>query len=114
MIWENFQEDIDNGGRDNYHSAVVGSMMIMQKGVNKAGKHQARRECRAALLKAFALMLQDSLQGVLADNYIQLDVRDLPCESMVGMLKDYHGYGMQFRWTVPIDLDLVAGDVLDA
>ncbi|UHG93433.1 hypothetical protein [Spirosoma oryzicola] len=115
LVWEDFEEDIETAGRDNYYSQIVGSMAVMSKAggsASKAGKREVYRQNRAILLKAIALMIQDSESGELADQDISMEIRKFPCQKIGPVGGDKYGYGIQFTWLVPVNLTLTESDVL--
>lgn len=106
LAWDNFDEAIDTGGRDNYHLPLTGSFSFSQKAADQPARSAAHARCRQLVLKAFALMLQDGAEGELEKEAIQVEVRQLPLEKIGPVATSWYGYGLQFGWSVPLDLDL--------
>ncbi len=106
LVWDNFEESIDTGGRDNYHLPVQGSLSVLMKAKDQSAKHTVRQRCRQLVLKAFAMMLADAADGALEQEGIQLDVRQVPLEKVGPVSIQWYGYGLQFSWHVPLDLTL--------
>ncbi|RYC69747.1 hypothetical protein [Spirosoma sordidisoli] len=113
LVWEAFQEDLDTGGRDNYHSVWTGSVAVIRKATTDEQIRAARATARQLVLKAYALMLQDAAHGALAEEFIQVEVRQLPLEKIGPIASGWHGYGLQFSWTVPVDLELGPLDLIE-
>lgn len=114
LVWENHGEDLDTGGRDNYHGRWPGSLCVLQLATDRASIRIAKAECRRILLATIALMLQDAQDGVLEKQTISFELRNVPLEAVGPVVSNWYGYACDFTWTVPMDLDLQAGDLLEA
>ena len=111
LVWEQFEEQTRDGGRDNVHLQVSGSLAVLrQAGAGASRQNTVARSCRPIALKCLALMLQDSLIGELAINNIRMsfDRNDGgPTISVNGWV----GYGYTFSWLVPLNLELTEDDL---
>ncbi|GAB2571749.1 hypothetical protein [Spirosoma areae] len=112
LVWDNFDEDLDTGGRDNYHSQLKCSFSVLLKALDNPGRATAYRVGRAIVLNALAIMIQDAEQGALYAESIQMELRQLPLEKVGPVSAQWYGYGVQFSWMVPINLTLGEADVL--
>lgn len=114
LVWENHGEDLDTGGRDNYHGRWPGSLCVLQQATDRAGIRRAKAECRRILLAVIALMLADAQDGILEEQTIGFELRNVACEAVGPVVSNWYGYACDFSWTVPLDLDLQDGDLLEA
>lgn len=110
LVWEQFMEDIDTAGRDNYHSVLKGSLAVIGKATDRAEIRQTFSRTRTTVLKLLALMLEDEAGGELGEWGIVVGVRELACEKVSVVANNWYGYGLQFTWTVPLDLTLSDAD----
>jgi len=106
LVWEDFEEDLETAGLDNYHSMIQGSLAILLKGLDKDAKREAYQIGRAIALKALAMMIDDSLEGELEAESIKIDVREFPCEKIGPVATSWYGYGISFKWRVPLELSV--------
>lgn len=104
FCWDNFDEDLDSGGRDNFTLSVTGSFSVLKKAKELSARHVVQGQCRGAVLQAFSLMLADARTGFLLEQSIRLDLRQIPLQRIGPLSASWYGYQLQFRWTVPADL----------
>lgn len=114
LVWENFEEDLDTGGRDNYHTVIQGSVAVIRKAGDRAAIREAKQIGRAVVLKVLALMLQDEVEGSLYEQTIRVEIRQRPLQAIGPISTNWYGYALQFSWIVPIDLSLSDTDLLTA
>src|SRR5438128_1287448 len=50
LVWDNFDEDLETSGRDNYHFALTGSFSVLAKALDQPAKTKTYRDCRAIVL----------------------------------------------------------------
>lgn len=112
LVWEDYDEDVDNGSRDNYHSVWKGSVVVLAKALDAEARREVFQRTRALVLKALTLMLDDEAGGMLAEQGIEVAVRGLPLEKIGPIATSYYGYGLEFTWTVPLELMLTDDDLL--
>lgn len=106
LVWEQFGEDVSDGGRDNYHTNLTASVAVITKAQDRLGKREARAIGRKAVLEVLGLMIGDGYQGELNAVGIQVGVRRLPLSPVGPVGTNWYGYGLEFSWTVPLDLTL--------
>lgn len=105
LILEDYQEDLETAGRDNYYSKITGSLVVLiQSGPEKEKKRQAYQQGRTLVLQAIAQMISDSQEGPLEERGISIDLREFPCEKIGPINGSCFGFGVQFTWHVPLDL----------
>lgn len=108
LVWDNFDEDIDSGGRDNFHSTLKCSLSVLFKETKLFTRAQAFRQARAIILKALSVMIQDAQSydenGSLCEVGIQMDIQQFPLEKIGPVSGQWYGRGVQFSWIVPVDL----------
>lgn len=112
LAWDNFDEDLNTSGRDNYHLAIKGSFSLWQKATDKVTQAQVYANCRKIVLKALSVMIADSEEGVLEAEGIVMEINQIPMEKTGPLNATWYGYGAQFSWLVPIDLTLGEDDLL--
>lgn len=113
LVWDNFDEDIDTGGRDNYHTQLKCSFSILQKASDAVSKARAYQQARQIILQALSIMISDAQNGELQAQTIQVEIRQLPLEKIGPISSNWYGRGIQFSWIVPIDLTLDPDTVFD-
>lgn len=111
LVWEQYEEVTGDGGRDNVHLNISGSLAVLrQAGSSAANQLRISRECRPLALKCLALMLQDGREGILAENGIRFDF-DKNDGGPTISVNGWCGYGYTFSWVVPVDLELTDDDL---
>lgn len=104
FCWDNFDEDLDTAGRDNFTLSVTGSFSVLKKSLGLSDRAQLKAQCRQLVLQAFTIMLADAREGSLEQQSIRLDLRQIPLQRVGPLSASWYGYQLQFRWTVPADL----------
>ncbi|WP_128544088.1 hypothetical protein [Larkinella soli] len=112
LVWEAFTERLGDGRRDNYHTRVMGSLAVLRKeGTDTGSQKTAIRMGRQTALKVMALMLQDTLDGELAQEGIQLQFDGQDGEK-IRLASGWCGWGYTFDWLVGLDLTLTESDLV--
>ena len=104
FCWDNFDEELDTAGKDNFTLSVTGSFSVLKKALSTIPRQIVQAQCRVMVLAAFALMIDDARAGSLLEQSIRLDLRQLPLQRIGPISASWYGYQIQFRWTVPADL----------